>query len=162
MFYNSEFIFVIYTDGSSNPQLKTGAWAAIILQDQNKISLSGLEINTTHNRMELTAGIKALEYLQSHYKKINLIQIYTDSQYMVGLTSRKDKVISANFTTKKGVPVRNEDLVKTLLNQIETMPVKFIKVRAHQKKTEIINYNTEVDKLARKLVRDKIKKDLFR
>ena len=43
----------IYTDGSCHTQQCIGAWAAIILIDQQKIVLSGRENDTTHNRMEI-------------------------------------------------------------------------------------------------------------
>ena len=46
---------IIYTDGSCHTQQQIGAWSSIILVDDEKISLSGIEINTTHQRMELLA-----------------------------------------------------------------------------------------------------------
>jgi len=47
-------------------------------------------------------------------------------------------------------------LVKQLIEKIETLPLKFTKIKAHQKKTQEINYNRVVDKLARAEVRDRM------
>ena len=55
----------IYTDGSCHTQFLIGAWAAIIFISGEKIILSGIENYTTHNRMELMAVIKALEFIRA-------------------------------------------------------------------------------------------------
>ena len=52
--------------------------------------------------------------------------------------------------------IRNIDLVKEILGLISKFDVEFIKIKAHQKPTSIVNYNIEVDKLSRKLVREGI------
>ena len=62
------------------------------------------------------------------------------------------------LTTKAGKDIRNVDLVKELLFLLSTIKVDFVKIKAHQKATEIINYNIEVDKLSRQLVREAIRK----
>ena len=52
---------VIYTDGACAGNPGKGGWAAIIINNQNKLSISGNENNTTNNRMELMAPIMALK-----------------------------------------------------------------------------------------------------
>jgi ribonuclease HI len=151
-----EQIIEIYTDGSSNPQYKVGAWASIIFIDQEKIILQGTEINTTHNRMELIAVINAIEYVKSNYTKIKLLKIFTDSQYVERIPLRTEKLISQNFKTKSGKSIQNPDLIQKLIFQLESSNIKFIKVKAHQKSSAKPNYNREVDKLSRKLVRIQI------
>ena len=64
-------IIQVYTDGSCNTKLKIGAWAAIIIHNNNTKTISGYTLETTNNRMELTAVIKALEYIETNYKNIN-------------------------------------------------------------------------------------------
>ena len=57
---------------------------------------------------------------------------------------------------KKNIPIRNVELVKNLIAKIESLPLIFTKIKAHQKKTNVINYNRVVDVLAREQVRAKI------
>lgn len=134
----------------------TGAWAAILFIGNEKITLSGIETNTTHNRMELMAVLNALDYLVKTGNK-KPIHIYTDSQYVALITERKDKLISAGFITKKGTDVRNADLVNRLIQYIENDSITFIKVKAHQKSNGDENINREVDILVRQILRKQVK-----
>ncbi len=142
----------IYTDGSCHTQQCVGAWVAILLSENKKIVLSGKETDTTHNRMELKAVIKALEYVRANYINITSITVVSDSQYVVGLYSRKEKLVKQNFNTKAGAEIRNADLVKEFLLLGDN--VRFVKIKAHQKKASEINYNIEADVLVRKLMRE--------
>ena len=54
----------IYTDGACSGNPGKGGWAAIILDGSNGSSISGSEINTTNNRMELMAPIMALKKIK--------------------------------------------------------------------------------------------------
>ncbi|MBL7934863.1 MAG: ribonuclease HI [Bacteroidia bacterium] len=147
----------IYTDGSCHTQQCVGAWAAVVLIDEQKIVLSGKENNTTHNRMEILAVINAIKYIQIHFKSVTKIKVVSDSQYVIGLVGRQSKFESSDFTTKAGNDIRNIDLVKELLKLISLFNLEFVKIKAHQKVTDIINYNIEVDKLSRQLVREAVK-----
>jgi ribonuclease HI len=85
--------------------------------------------------------------------------VYTDSQYVHHLPERKEKLKNKNFRTNKGTPIQNEDLVKILIAQIESHDINFIKIKAHQNSKHYSAgspeaYNSEVDRLARKLVRN--------
>ena len=146
----------IYTDGSCHTQLKIGAWAAVILIANDKKILTGTVINTTHQRMELTAVIEALSYVQHHFAGVININLVTDSQYVVGLPGRMQKLQSANFITKQGQPIQNADLVQQLYKLSESFNIDFIKIQAHLKKKSEADYNIEVDKLCRKLVREHV------
>lgn len=150
----------IYTDGSCHTLCNIGAWASILLLTDKKILLKGEEINTTNNRMELTAVIKAIEFVDENYKHSNIV-IYTDSQYVSRIPDRMEKLKKNNFITKKGTSLQNCDLVKLLICQIENNNIEFVKVKAHQKtlydsQNTSINYNSEVDKLARQMVRESV------
>jgi ribonuclease HI len=146
---------IIYTDGSCNPRHGVGAWASLLFIDQSKVVLTGAEEQTTHQRMELQAVIKSFEYLAQANLLSRVVELYTDSQYVTGLSGRKIKLKASGFMTKKNVPIRNSDLVRILIEYSERMHVHFIKVKAHQKNTEQ-NSNREVDLLARKIVRERI------
>ena len=144
----------IYTDGSCHTQLLFGAWAAILFIDEEKVILNGDEKETTHNRMELLAVIKALNYLDGRTLHDRTIEVYSDSQYVVNLLTRKDKLKQKNFITNKGTEIQNCDLVKVLIELIESHDVDFTKVKAHQKDGDEIN--REVDIIVRKLVRKNV------
>ncbi len=147
----SNLIIKVYTDGSCHTKHLNGAWASIIFIGNDKTILSGEEFDTTHNRMELQAVIKAVIYLKDLGLSENAIDIYSDSQYVVNLMERKEKLKNRHFITNKGTPVQNVDLVKMLISQIETFKLNFIKVKAHQKDGDI--NNREVDKIVRQIVR---------
>jgi ribonuclease HI len=144
----------VYTDGSCHTQLLVGAWAAIVFIQDKKITLHGVETGTTHNRMELLAVIGAIEHIDHEHSLHKKIMVHSDSQYVVNLLTRKEKLKARNFITNKGTPIQNEDLVKQLINQIETHNLEFVKIKAHQKDGD--KWNREVDFLVRKLVRESI------
>lgn len=144
----------VYTDGSCHTQQRIGGWAAVILLGKEKEMISGNQADTTHNAMEILAVLEALDYLgKSLNNNFSKIEIVSDSQYVVRILERKEKLKRDNFLTKKKIPIRNVELVKRLIEKIETLPLEFTKVKAHQKKTDEINYNRVVDKLAREEVR---------
>ena len=152
-------IIEVYSDGSCNPKFKIGGWAAIIFFQNKKMMLKGIQFNTTHNRMELLGTIKALEYIKENFLKFNYIKIYSDSQYLVRLLERKEKLKKSNFLKKSGEPIQNNDLVKDIVTYIDSMHIEFIKVKAHQKKSDKKNFNREVDILSRNLIRTYIKEN---
>ena len=152
------FFAEIFTDGSCHTQQCIGAWASVILIDNEKVVLSGKEFETTHNRMEILAVINSIKHIQHNFSTIKNIKIVSDSQYVIGLVDRQSKFIKNDFKTKAGIDIRNVDLVKELLMLITYINVEFVKIKAHQKPNETINYNIEVDKLSRQIVRDTVLK----
>lgn len=108
--------------------------------------------------MELLAIIRALEYIMAQGTTPCSIIIHSDSQYAVSLIDRREKLIAASFMTKKGSDIRNKDLVMLLFSYIESLHPVFKKVKAHQRKSESDNYNRDADKLARKTVREQVRK----
>ena len=147
----------VFTDGSCHTQKCMGAWASIVFVDGQKFVLSGKEENTTHNRMEILAVIKAIEHIHANFSAIKNINIVSDSQYVIGLIGREAKFEAKNFLTNSGNEIRNIDLVKELLRLNKNFTLQFIKIKAHQKKTDLVNYNIEVDKLCREIVREAVK-----
>jgi ribonuclease HI len=149
----SETITTIYTDGSYNPTTQVGGWAAIIHLNGEKITLTGQENSTTHQRMELTAVIEALQYLALRQRDSLKVIIYTDSQYVTGLPGRKERLLATNFVTRNSTTLQNTDLIKKMFAFDELLRLEFVKVKAHQKKSVVENLNREVDKLSRRIVR---------
>jgi ribonuclease HI len=151
-------VIEIYTDGSCYNKHRIGVWVAILFIDGEKIVLSDLETDTTNQRMELTAVIKAIEYVRDEHPAATTIKVVSDSQYVIGLARRKTKFLVTDFKTKKGNDIRNVDLVKQLLELHEVIDVDYVKIKAHQQPTETTNYNIEADKLARQILRNAISK----
>ena len=143
----------IYSDGSCDPLKKVGGWAAIIFQKNKKTIINGYAPGTTNQRMELTAIIRSLEAIQTDDLSGVQIKIYSDSQYAIKLPARKDKLKAGSFLTKRGVPVRNADLLAVLIKYIESMNIEFIKVKAHQKTASSPDFSREADMLSRKIMR---------
>lgn len=147
----------IYTDGSCIPfddQETIASWVAIIFLEEEKIVLKHTVRNTTHNRMELLAVIHAVEFVMAHNRNDLPMVVYSDSQYVVNLKKRKEKLKEKNFLTKKGGFIQNADLVRSLIQLIEINDVCFVKVKAHQKTGNTNNFNRETDILSRKMARD--------
>ncbi len=147
----------IYTDGSCNHLHKVGGWAAIIILAEKEILLKGLETETTHNRMELLSVIKAFEYIEKNDLAELKIIVKSDSQYVVRIIERKEQLLTNNFITKKEKPIQNKDLVEKIIHYIDCLDLEFVKVKAHQKKSTKRNYNREVDKISRKIVREYVR-----
>ena len=149
---NTSIPIEIYADGSSHTQKLIGAWAAIIYYNESKIIIKQVVVNTNHNRMEMQAVIQAIKFVDTNYSTNIPIIINSDSQYVVNLVDRKEKLKKNEFMTRKGNPVKNLDLVITLIDQIETHEITFNKIKAHVKDGDI--KNREVDLLVRKLMRE--------
>ena len=146
----------MYTDGSCHTQLRLGAWAAIIINGNEQKILTGTTTDTTHQRMELTAAIEAIKFVQFHYPATTAIDLISDSQYVVDLPGRMQKLAAANYKTKQGKAIQNASLVQQLFQLYKNSNINFTKIKAHLKKTGLDDYNIGVDKLCRKLVREKV------
>ena len=86
----------IYTDGSCIGNPGPGGWACIIILPGTEVILKGGEPASTNNRMEMTAIIKALEYLHKSYKNTHAlkIKIYSDSNLII-------QTLTQNWKRKK-------------------------------------------------------------
>ncbi|MBA3682526.1 MAG: ribonuclease HI [Bacteroidetes bacterium] len=146
----------IYTDGSCHTQKRVGAWAALIFIEGKKTILQGVEEDTTHNRMELLAVIKAIKWADENGFNKAVFTIFSDSQYVINLDTRKEKLVAKEFITKKGTAIQNIDLVQQILNYYNTHNIHLHKVKAHQKPDGTENFNREVDMIVRKLVRKNV------
>ncbi|MBR1733881.1 MAG: ribonuclease HI [Alphaproteobacteria bacterium] len=133
----------IYTDGACSGNPGPGGWGAILISNDNKISeLSGNEVNTTNNKMELTAVIKALESVSSEQE----IEIFTESQYVKeGITNWIKKWVKNNWKNSEKKEVKNKELWEQLLKLSANRKITWKWVRGHNGDT----FNEKVDALAR-------------
>lgn len=118
----------IFTDGACTGNPGPGGWAAILRYGEHERVLSGGESQTTNNRMELTAVIKALEALTRPCE----VTITTDSRYVCDSISLS-RVYSWQKRNwmKKGGCVPNSDLWARLLPLLEKHKVTFEWVKGH-------------------------------
>jgi len=135
-------MITIYTDGSCLNNPGNGGWAAIININDVVKKISGSVKDTTNNKMELMAPIKALQEI----KEKQPIKIYTDSQYVrLGITDWVHKWIKNNWQTSKKEPVKNKELWIQLYGLTNSFDIKWIWVKAHAGNI----LNEEVDLLAK-------------
>jgi len=135
-------MITIYTDGSCLNNPGNGGWAAIININNNVKKISGSVKDTTNNKMELMAPIKALQEI----KEKQPIEIYTDSQYVrLGITDWVHKWMKNNWQTSKKEPVKNKELWIQLYELTGAYDIKWIWVKAHSGNL----LNEEVDLLAK-------------
>jgi ribonuclease HI len=140
---------IIYSDGAcSGNQFEenTGGWGAVLrFGDQKEKEIYGGERNTTNNRMELTACIRALQEIK---RKDLEIEIYSDSAYIVNCIQQKwyVKWQKNGWKTKAKTPVENKDLWVQLLSLVNKYGVTFKKVKGHAN----IELNERADTLAKK------------
>jgi len=147
----------VFTDGSCDQPAGIGGWAAIVLADGGKVLLSGRAYETTHQRMELTAAVEAIRYIKGLEYDGRRIFLYTDSQYLADLPRRKNRLLGDGLKTRRNRPIANADLLLQLFQFLDSHLLELIKVQSHQKKNGLVNYNREVDKCSRKVVRDTVR-----
>ena len=131
----------IYTDGACKGNPGPGGWGALLQFDGREKELYGGAPDTTNNRMELTAVIRALEAL----KRLCEIDLYTDSQYVqkgIGewLASWKRR----GWKTADRKPVKNIDLWLELDRLAGAHDIRWHWVRGHAGHAE----NERADALA--------------
>lgn len=137
---------IIYTDGacSGNQQRNNkGGWGAIIISGDDEKELWAGELNTTNNRMEMTACVAALKHVDGAGKTIKL---HSDSAYIVNCFKQKWYVNWRRNGWKNASkkPVENRDLWEAMLELVEKNNVTFVKVKGHAG----IPLNERADQLA--------------
>ena len=144
----------VFTDGSCHSRLKTGGWATIIFLGNEKITLKGHDSETTHHRMELMAVIEAVTFLKKNNYLVHPITIYSDSQYVVGLVQRGERLATSGYKTKKLIPIRNADLVQAVHDFIINNDITLVKLKSHLGSSDFESMiNREVDILSRQMMR---------
>ena len=131
----------IYTDGACKGNPGPGGWGVLLQYDGREKALCGGEADTTNNRMELTAVIRALETL----KRPCEIDLYTDSQYVQkGISEWIASWKRRGWKTAGKKPVKNSDLWLELDRLAATHTIRWHWVRGHAGHAE----NERADRLA--------------
>lgn len=118
----------IYTDGSCRGNPGPGGWAALLTTDGREKVLQGAEAETTNNRMELTAAIRALDSL----KEPSTVTLFTDSEYvMKGINEWLPAWKARGWKTAAKKPVKNQDLWQALDTAVGRHRITWRWVRGH-------------------------------
>jgi len=144
----------IYTDGACRGNPGRGGWAALLKMGEREREISGAEVLTTNNRMELTAVIRALEAL----KRPVQARVYTDSEYVRrGITEWLSAWKARGWRTAGRQPVKNQDLWQRLdeLNALHRIEWHWVPGHAGVPGNERVDRlaNEAIDTLSAQLVR---------
>ncbi len=136
----------IFTDGACLGNPGPGGWAALLRYGQREKEISGGARETTNNRMELMAAVRALDALTRPVQ----VRLYTDSRYVCdGVTAWLPGWKRNGWRTAARKPVRNRDLWEALDRALGEHTVEWHWVRGHAGHPE----NERADKLARAAAR---------
>jgi ribonuclease HI len=125
----------IYTDGACSGNPGPGGYGAILRYGDKDKEISGGDLETTNNKMELRAAIEALTLLREPCT----VTLYTDSEYVKnGITVWMDGWKKKNWKNSKKQPVANRELWEALdlLNQKHQVTWKWLKGHAGHPENE--------------------------
>ena len=119
----------LYTDGACSGNPGPGGWGAILEFQGIEKEFSGGEVETTNNRMELTAVIEGLSAL----KEPCIVELYSDSKYVIDGLSKGWAVSWRKNGWRKAdkKPALNPDLWEKLLNLAEKHQLRYHWVKGH-------------------------------
>ncbi len=133
---------VIYTDGACSGNPGPGGWGVLLRHNSREKEISGGEVLTTNNRMELIAAIKALESLKTRCS----VDLFTDSSYVKdGITKWIHNWQKNGWKTAARKPVKNAELWQRLQHILKSHDVNWHWVKGHAGHPE----NERADALAR-------------
>ncbi len=142
-------LIIVHCDGacSNNQQRRNrGGWGAVLRCGDRVRELSGAEADTTNNRMELTACIRALEAIR---RPDLSVEVRTDSAYLCNAVNQRwlARWQRNGWKTAARKPVENRDLWERLIVLLASFRrVRFVKVKGHSD----IPDNERADELARR------------
>ena len=151
---------MLFTDGSVNTQSNIG-YGAYLAVPEGGLSVDSLRMGVKVRRFEHTSATK-LE-LQTLLWALSAIQelgskviVYTDSQNIMGLPGRRDRLEQNDYRSKKNRRLSNYKLYQDFYRMIDQLDCEFVKVRGHQvsnQKDDIDRLFTLVDKASRHALR---------
>ena len=131
----------LYTDGACSGNPGPGGWGAVLIYGEHEKDLSGAQTDTTNNRMEMTAVIRALEALIEPCD----VTLYSDSKYVLdGITKWVHGWKKRGWVNASKKPVRNADLWHELIEVSDRHQIDWQWVKGHSGHPE----NDRVDRLA--------------
>jgi ribonuclease HI len=131
----------VFTDGACSGNPGPGGWGAIMRWNGHEKEISGAHPDTTNNRMEMMAVVRALEAL----KKPSNVEIYTDSQYVQkGVNEWMAGWKRRGWKTAGKKEVQNKGLWQEIDELVQKHVVRFHWIKGHAGHPE----NERADELA--------------
>ena len=151
---------ILFTDGSVNTKTKTGYGAYLAVPEigpspeslREQVRIKRFE-NTSSTRLELETLLWALKEAGKSAKRII---VHTDSQNIMKLEGRREKLEKTNYKSKKNKLLNNYELYIEFYRTIDKLDCEFVKVRGHlgsHKKDDIDRLFTLVDRESRRVLR---------
>lgn len=136
-------IVEIFTDGACRGNPGPGGWGALLRCGDKEREMHGGELETTNNRMELTAAIEALAAL----KRPCVVELTTDSEYVrKGIKEWMPVWKEKDWKNSAKKPVKNKDLWQRLDKEVARHEISWHWVKGHSGHPE----NERADELANK------------
>ena len=151
----------LFTDGSVNTVTKTGYGACLAIADINaspellrsQVKVKKFE-NTSSTRLELETLLWALEKVKGYADRI---VVYTDSQNIIRLKERRERLEANDFKSAKNKLLKNADLYIEFYQVTDSLECEFNKVEGHKmsgRKDKIDMLFTLVDRESRRALRN--------
>ncbi|MGB3212478.1 MAG: RNase H family protein [Desulforhopalus sp.] len=151
---------MLFTDGSVNSMLKVGYGAYLEFSEDQQSQTSHIKLklfaDTSSSKLELQTLLWALSEISA--PEVNL---YTDSQNIVGLTSRRKKLEENDYYAKNGKRLKNHELYKQLYKFTDNLNITVTQIKGHMpanRKSHIDMIFSLVDRASRKTLRTYISK----
>ncbi|OQK17446.1 ribonuclease H [Methyloprofundus sedimenti] len=152
---------MLFTDGSVNTRSKIGYGAYLAVSDpdlaleslRKNIKVQRFE-NTSSTKLELQTLLWALSDIQNTGRNV---LVYTDSQNIIGLPDRRERLEKSDYYSKNNKRLNNYELYKDFYRITDQIDVELVKVRGHQAtrhKDEIDRLFTLVDRASRNALRN--------
>ena len=151
---------LLFTDGSVNTRSKIGYGAYLAVPEggvpvdslRTRVKVKRFE-HTSSTKLELQTLLWALSDIQALGRKVI---VYTDSQNIMGLPGRRDRLEQNEFHSKKNRRLSNYKLYQDFYTMIDQIDCELVKVRGHQatnQKDYIERLFSLVDKASRLALR---------
>jgi len=152
---------MLFTDGSVNTHSKIG-YGAYLAVSERGLSLDSLRPRVKVRRFEHTSSTKLeLQTLLWALGDIqglrNRVIVYTDSQNIMGLPGRRDRLEQNDYRSRKNKRLKNYALYQEFYRMTDQLDCEFVKVRGHQvsnQKDDIERVFTLVDRASRNALRE--------
>jgi len=151
---------MLFTDGSVNTQSKIG-YGAYLAVSECGLSLDSLRARVKVRRFEHTSSTKLelqtlLWALKDIQTLVSRVVVYTDSQNIMGLQGRRERLEQNNYRSKKNRRLNNYEMYQDFYRMTDQLNCKFVKVSGHQvsnQKDYIDRLFTLVDRASRNALR---------
>ncbi len=152
---------ILLTDASVNTQTGVGYGACLLVSEpglslellRTQVKLKRFE-GTSSTKLELQTLLWALGEIQPAGRKLI---VYTDSQNIIGLPGRRERLEQGNYRSQKNKPLNNEGLYREFYRCIDGLDIELVKVRGHQRseqKNDMDRLFTLVDRASRNASRE--------